>query len=193
MSDKAQNPPEKASQTKAFVGEACISTLGSLIFAILFGIYTSDPKYYGGGGDVCIDLLKWGKIMYFLMSAGVIFSGLISPLLYCSMNCWPNADYIKFSTFSLYAVRVGYGLASLVLFIALCVAYSAGEPCGDLKTLTMVYIILVACSLGLAVLILCCVCCCALCVGGSVLGMAAMQENGNKGGYNAIETGNNKA
>ena len=190
MADKAQNQPAKASQTSAFVAEVCVSTLSSLIFAILFGLYSSDPKYYGG--EVCVDLLKWGRIMYYIMAAGVILSGVIAPLLFCSMLCWPNQDYIKISTFSLYAVRVGYGLASLVVFIALCVAYSAGEPCGDLQTLTLVYIILVGVALGFGVLALCCCCCCALCVGGSMLSMAGMAETSNKGGYNAVETGNNQ-
>lgn len=54
-------------------------------------------------------------------------------------------------------------------FVLICIAFAEDEPCGNLRTLNLAYIILVGIGLGigvLALLVSCCTICCAICLVG---------------------------
>ena len=195
MADHAdfQTVPAKNTQTNAFIFEVCSVSLISLIMAILFGVFTSNPRYYGDE-STCTDLLLWGKRVYYLFVAEAIFFGLINPLLFCSMVCWASEFYYKISTFSLYFVRIGFLLASLIVFIAVSVSFGENEPCGDLRTLTAVYIILIAISISLILCGVCCFVCCAAVFGGAMAGMSSAINNdiNNTKHYDSFQTGNDQ-
>ena len=183
-------PKAEASQSTNVTAEFCCSTLSYLVFAILFGLYTSDVKYFES--DLCVDLLKWGKIMYYLCAAGTIFCGVIAPIFFCSAACSGSCTFKAVSALSLYSIRVSLGVANLVIFIALCVVYAEGESCGDLRTLTLVYIILVGVAIGLAFVVGCCMCCCMLMGAGAgmaILGGVGAQQNNQ--GYGSVNGGQN--
>ena len=180
---------EGSSSSNNFACEVCCTTITYLIFAILYGLYTSDPKYFGG--DSCVDLLKWGKIMFYLCAAGTAFYGVVAPLIFCSTFCCGDVQMKLVSTFSLLAIRVAFALASLVLFIALCVAYGEGEACGSLGTLTLVYIILVGVAIGLGFVLGCCMCCCGILGAGATMGILAAANSNQNQGYGAVNTNAN--
>lgn len=175
--------------TKAIM-QSCCSLIPLLIFAILFKIYTNEGHY---GSELCIDLLKWSKILFYLFCCGVILFGVISPLSVCCSLVSEKNGFGACFKLLLLAIYVGYAISSFVIFIGLCVGYSEDEPCGGLRTLALVYIILVGIGLGFAVLGACCLCMSAVCFGGATLAaglsLSAMQNNNNIQ-YSAVEDQN---
>lgn len=176
----------KKRETTNFLGEICSISLFSLIFAILFGIFTSEISYYEG--DECVNLLKWGHIMFYFCFTTFICYGLVAPLLYFTIFCWKNESFKSFSSFSLYSIRVGLGLLCLIFFIALCVAYTQNEACGDLRKLVLAYIILIGISLGLIVTVACLCCCVSLMVGEASGSLAEKMQFPDNKGYSSVNS-----
>jgi len=170
------NEGSKKSNTQrdVCVEAVCGSAMG-IVFATLFGIYTSDSSYHNG--DQCVNLLTWGKVICYVSIIGSINSLILTPLFYCLMvNCVSMLSGILLIKKTISSL---VGLAGLVGFIGLCVAYSDKEPCGQLEDLALGYIIFLSIVLGLAFIILCCVCCVAICMGGAMIAQATQPQNLN--------------
>jgi len=158
---------KKPTTTRDLCAEAFCGSILGIVFAVLFGLYTSDPSYYNG--KHCGNLWTWGRYLYYFFIVSTISSLIITPLIYCCVQSNPTASTLSQALSIRKCINSIMGIAGSTGYIGLCVAYSQYEPCGELSKLALGYIIFVASALGFACLCMCCVCCMTMCVGASAL------------------------
>ena len=148
--------------------EIVIGLIAILPFTILFYVYTSDIEYYES--PLCVSLLDSAKTYNFwvLLIGGLLVVGILPILILIAVENKMTALETV-----LIVLRFAIVIAFFVFFIFLCIAYGEDEPCGGLRTLTLVYIILAGIGFGIGV----CACCCFCCLGGMFLGLKAGSQS----------------
>ena len=163
-STSLENESQKKKNSDSQISEICFTIFLYLIIAVLFGYFTSEPKYYGGDG--CVELLRWGKNMFHLYLLGVALTAIVIPIsFFCSSLCKSSPFCIYYTTMAMMALKFALLIISIIFFVLLWQAYAKNEPCGDLRTLSFIYILLVAIGLGVLCFVLVCCLCCTCCLG----------------------------
>lgn len=164
-------------QKKVLFSEFFTLLVFSLVFAVLFGKFTSDPKYYGGGKG-CIDLLKVANETLEIYVMGAIFYGIIGPLVVIFNTCTLLIDIFRL----VFIVEV------LAYYGVLCFEYAKSEPCGDLRNLTLGYMIFCGFSIIVSIIVSLLICCgFYLFLRRNEAALASSNSEANKG-YNTIES-----
>ena len=172
----------------SFFSEICVVTSILLAFTFLFKVYTSDKKYYES--DNCVELLSWSKIIFSLFMIGILIIGFIMPILFLlSYLFQSNENCATLSMLLINLIKLGFFVAFIIVLVAYFNAFFKNEPCGSLRTLALVYLVITCVLFGIVLLVRFFNFCCPLVFGGSpLLGLtAASQEIQN---YNSIKNGN---
>ena len=189
-SNQMDPEPKKKSNSDSEISEICFSTFVYLTFLILFWYFSSNPKHYGGNPDSCITLLEMAKKMCSLYFAGLLLSVVFIPLcLILTTFCKDQPSCIASTYLFIKGLQVSFAIVNLVFFVMLWNAYSKGEACGDLRTLTFIYLLLVGIGLVVLAIVSCCCLCCACCLGGAFLSLSSL---GSQASYGAVNGGNNE-
>ena len=161
-----QIPDPKPNSSSRYCFEACLSSIFGVLFAVFFGIYTSNPSYYNG--QHCQGtLLLWSRYIFYYSTVSVINYIIITPLIKCSVSQTPQGLSQAASGQWIFSGLIGLG--GLVGFIGICVAYGEEGDCGDLRKLALGYIIVLSICFGLICLAFCCICGMALVLGGAMV------------------------
>lgn len=136
---------------KTLLSEFCSLFAFSLIFAILFGVYTSEPKYYGD--QTCVDLLKWANETLEAYVMGAIFYGVIAPVLLLIITHSTNIRLTSVSGALIFVFRMVYGIELLGFMGVLLYEYIKNEPCGQLRSFILIYLIFWGSSLLFVILV----------------------------------------
>lgn len=174
--DTSKNTSKSITQD---ISAACTS----LIFAILFGIYTSDEKYYSGCSEDS-DLYNWGYITFIYNSISTGISCCILPGMISTLSKSQN-EKITFGAGLILFTRLGMFVVHLVCFGGLCYSYGQEIPCwdSDLRRLTLAYIIIVSIGIGFAAIALSCLLCCGAAFG---ITMLSSKNNMNNNQHNQL-------
>lgn len=183
-------PSEPKKKSDNEISEICFSTFVYLTFLILFWYFSSDPKHYGGNPDSCVTLFDMAKKMCSLYFAGILLSIVVIPLcLILTTFCKDQPSCLVHTSLFIRGLQIAFFVVNIVFCVMLWNAYSKGEACGDLRTLSFVYLLLFGIGMGVAAVVACCCLCCACCLGGAFLSLSSL---GSQASYGAVNRGGNE-
>jgi hypothetical protein len=166
------NPYEIERDITSQLKSAWISHISSIIFSCIFYFlflsYTTNPEHFGSE-KLCIELLRVAKGLSNLYYTLIILNLVLLILLCCVENKCILTFYIVGQLINIFYVLIMF----IIYLIGMTNAVNLGEKCGDLHTLSIVWLII-----AYTMLILPCVCCsCIVCC--MMLGHSLLRNNGN--------------
>ena len=131
------------------VPQAAILQFPGFFFMIFYWIFTTNPNYYTSECDL---LLDWSEVILYFSGIGFSLSAASVPALYLSLFNIKSEKLFDCLVLFYLIFTIIYMVCGLVIFTGICYAYSLNEPCGDLRSLNVVYIITYACIISLCLI-----------------------------------------
>ena len=182
--------PKKINDTTS--SETCSIFVFSLVFSIIFGLYTTQPDRYGGPTSALCErtsFINWSYASFIYHCVALFFSIFVLPIISFRIksSIENRSGNLKQLAGFYQCLRVLLAIPSFTIFVGICATYGDADVCGDLKQVALAYIIISSIGMCVAVLVMCCACC-TLCLAGGVLAMAARADHNHENQTNSNPT-----